>query len=450
VRLLKIIVWIVIVAGIIVLGIQAQRKAVHELARQTQGNPQAHLDTFDSYMQLLPQFLYQHKPYTNDDFPLPPFAMLFVAPFTLLSRPEAQMLWVLIKPLFFIPIFLLCLSMVRRGGGKMTPLALGLIIAAWFFPLIGDIQEGQMNLLMLLPLTFALWLAQEETAKTDCGAGLMLAMAICIKITPLAFLVYFIFRRRWRLAGWTAAGCLLWLLLVPALFFGWHQNVAWLGQWGNIMIVQYVMHGTVKFANGESIPELIVRLFSYQPAWQTTATNGTVQNHYMNVLNLSLQSVRFLGRGVLLVIALVGVWWSGRKLSTQYCRRYVMEIACVALFMLWASERTWVPHYVSMIFALMAVGMIACDQMALPASRRLAWAALLFAAMLMPCTSSLADILGPNGRNILDSADVVLWISLFLALAITLARFQIGAARAKTETPAGPAEPSVRDENTPK
>ncbi|HMD54023.1 MAG TPA: glycosyltransferase family 87 protein, partial [Phycisphaerae bacterium] len=323
-----------------------------------------------------------------------------------------------------IPIFFLCMSMVRRGGGNIGPVALGLIMITWFFPLIGDIQEGQMNLLMLLPLTVSLWLAQKETPQSDIGAGLMLAMAICIKITPLAFLAYFVFRRRWRLAAWTLAGGILWLLVVPALFFGWRQNIAWLGQWGNIMIVQYVLHGSVKFANGESIPELIVRLFSHQPAWQTTAPGGAVRNHYMNILDLPLHTAQLIGRLVLGVIAIIGIWWARRGLPTLQCRRYLIEIACVGLFMLWASERTWVPHYVSLVFALMAIGMIACDEMALPSSRRLAWAGLIFAAVFMAWTSNLANILGPEGRDILDSVDVVLWISFFLAVAITTARFK--------------------------
>ncbi|HTV47692.1 MAG TPA: glycosyltransferase family 87 protein [Phycisphaerae bacterium] len=429
-RSIHIILWIFIASTMIVLAVQAHNKVAHEMTRQ------AHIDAFDSYMQILPGFLHQHKPYTNDDFPLPPFAMLFIAPFTFLSRPDAQMAWVLIKPLFFIPIFYLCLSMVRRGGGAIGPVALGLIMIVWFFPVIGDIQEGQMNLLMLLPLTIALWLAQDQTPRSDIGAGLMLAMAVCIKVTPLAFVAYFVFRRRWRLVVWTLAGGVLWLLVIPAVFFGWDQNVAWLGQWGNIMIVEYVLHGTVKFTNGESIPELITRLFSHQPAWQIITANGSKQNHYMNILNLSLGTVRLMGRLVLLAIAAIGIVWAGRRLSSQHCRRYVMEIACVGLFMLWASERTWVAHYVLLIFALMAAGMIASDELARTSSRRLAWAALIFAAILMPWTSNLDDVLGPQGRDMVVSVDVVLWISFYLALAIITAQFRDRAERATIPAPA--------------
>ncbi len=124
-------------------------------------NRQKHIDAFDSYMKVIPLFIHQHKPYRSDRFPLPPLAMLFVAPFTLLSRPDAQMAWVFCKPFMFVPIFLLALSMVRRGGGPFPgPLLIALILVGWFFPVIGDIQEGQMNLLMLLPRTFSLWLAQ--------------------------------------------------------------------------------------------------------------------------------------------------------------------------------------------------------------------------------------------------------------------------------------------------
>ncbi len=91
--------------------------------------------------------------------------------------------------------------------------------------------------------------------------------------------------------------------------------------------------------------------------------------------------------------------------------------------MLWASERTWVPHYVTLIFALMAVGMIAEDTFATQASRHFAWIALSLTAFLMLWTSEFARVLGPNGRHYVDTVDVVLWSSLTLAAVILTARF---------------------------
>jgi hypothetical protein len=61
---------------------------------------------------------------------------------------------------------------------------------------------------------------------------------------------------------------------------------------------------------------------------------------------------------LMLAVGLAGLWWTRHPLATFRSRRYVFEIAAVAAFMLWFSERTWVHHYISFILTLMAAGMV--------------------------------------------------------------------------------------------
>ncbi len=406
-----------IVVIITMMAIQARAKVAREM-------PARGTNVFDSYMVALHGFIIEHKPYVDDTFPLPPFAMMLITPFTWLSRPNAQFLWYLCKPCLFVPIFWLVLSMVRRAGGTIEPWALVLIVIAWLNPLLGDIQEGQINLLMLLPLTFALWKAQEDSRAAQILSGLSLALAICIKVTPLAFLPYFLLRRRWRSAAWTVVGIFLWLLVVPGIFFGWDQNRAWLGQWAHVMVLPYVLHATLKYPHGESIPEFFTRFLTHAPAWISTSPDGHKISHYMNLLELPDGVVRLLSRTVLLGAGVIGVWWARRPLASLCCRRYVMEIAGVAAFMLWASERTWVHHYVTALLLLMAAGMIACDPQAIISSRKRARGALIAAALLIPFTSDLGRIFGHDGRRYVESLDFVLFVSLALVAAIVTARYR--------------------------
>ncbi|HUO09357.1 MAG TPA: glycosyltransferase family 87 protein [Phycisphaerae bacterium] len=406
---------VAVVVGSIIIGVQSSRKVVVAM------NAGGDTNVLDSYMVFLPSLIRHHAPYTDDTFPLPPFAMLFVAPLTWLSRPTAQVVWAACKPLLFVPSFLLVLSMARQAGAEIRYPALIPIIIAVFFPVLGDVQEGQMNLVMLLPLTLALWSAQKTGPRSDLAAGLLLAMAICIKVTPLAFLPYFVWRRRWGIVAWTLGGIYLWLVLVPSIFFGWGQNLAWLTQWSNIMIRPYVFHSAIKFSNGESIPELIARLFSHAPAWTTHDGHGQAIQHYMNISGLSEGTVHSIGRIVLGAIGVAGVWWMRRPLTGFLSRRYVMEVSCVVAFMLWASERTWVHHYVSAIIPLMAVGIIASDPAATRVSRKWAWAALIGAAILIPFTSDLGRLFGHDGQRYVEGVDFVLFASLGLAAAIVFA-----------------------------
>lgn len=435
------------VAGLLVVLVMSMVLAVQaygKVARQM--NQNIHIDAFDSYMKTVPNFIDAHKAYTSDRFPLPPLAFLFVAPYTLLSRPAAQAAWVLTKPFMLVPIFLMMIAMVRRVGVRLETAAVLLVAAGWFFPVIGDVQEGQMNLLMLLPLVTGLWLAQRETPASQWGAGLMVALAICIKVTPLAFLAYFIFRRRWRIVLGILAGSVLWLFVVPAMVFSWRQNLLWLHQWATIMILPYVTDGVIKFSNGESIPELLKRLLEHVPAWQA-ARHGHAVYHYVNIVNWPPKVVNWIWHAVLAGLAVAGMIWARRPLKNLQCRRYLLEIGCIGMFMLWASERTWVPHYVTLILALMATAMIASDAAAPDKTRRWAWAGLLGVAALMPWTSDLAKIFGPDGRHYFDSMDVVLWASLLLAAVLVFSRYPALAADQRAPSPT--AAPPERGRSVP-
>lgn len=99
-----------------------------------------------------------------------------------------------------------------------------------------------------------------------------------------------------------------------------------------------------------------------------------------------------------------------------------MEIGGVAAFMLWASPRTWVPHFVTLIFTLVAVGMILSDPMMAYITRRRALIALSVAAFLMFLTTDVAKVFGPDGHRWMLTIGVSLWASVLLMLVIFTTR----------------------------
>ena len=160
---------------------------------------------------------------------------------------------------------------------------------------------------------------------------------------------------------------------------------------------------------------------------QGNATSGgAIISHYVNLFNWPVALGHKIGRIVPAVIARGGIVWAWRPVPNFRTRRYVLEIAGMSAFMLWASERTWAPHYVTLIFSLFAVGMLAADAAATSRSRQLAWASLGLTALLMPWASELAKVFGPNGRHYVDCAEVVLWSSLALVGAIICSRYKSG------------------------
>src|SRR5262249_5979845 len=149
---------------------------------------------------MLPQFLQHHADYVGDDFPNPPVTLIFLAPFARLSAANAEFLWVCSKAIMVAAIFFLCRLMVRSAGVELTGPAIALILGVWFWAVAGDIQEGQTTLLMLLPLVSGLALTQVERRGADWLAGLLVGLSVSIKVTPLIFIPYLLFRRRWAVA----------------------------------------------------------------------------------------------------------------------------------------------------------------------------------------------------------------------------------------------------------
>ena len=129
---------------------------------------------------------------------------------------------------------------------------------------------AQTNFLALLPLVAALYVAQRETPASDALAGVLIGLAIAVKVTPVVFAAYFLWKRRWVVAASALVGVAFWSVAVPAMVFGWDQNLRWLDQWAGIMIVPYVTHGTVVYAMSQSFGSFALRLLAATPAFESS------------------------------------------------------------------------------------------------------------------------------------------------------------------------------------
>ncbi len=408
---------VLIAAVILTLAVAFQAR--QRMIKKEQTHSTAQVNDFDRWMVVVPEFLHQRINYTSDSFPTPPITLLLFAPLTFLSPANAQFVWVCCKLPFCLVIFGALWKLVDRAGVRLGTVSLLLVLAVWLWPVLGDMQEGQTNLAMLLPLATGLSLAQLEGVTWQWLAGILIALAICIKVTPLIFLIYFLWKRRGHISAAIFAGLGLWLFLVPALAFGWRQNMLWLTQWTRIMILPYLTQGRVEYFVGQSVPSFLSRLLRHVPAFHYHAS-GSRRWHYMyvNIFNLPAAVSDWIIRGFLAAIGVLGLWWSRNKLPSLKTRRYVLEIGAVAVFELWASPRTWVPHYVTLAMTLFATAMILCDSAAPEKLRRRAFGALTLAALLMFLTSDVGKIFGHNGHRWLLTIGVSLWATVLLVWTI--------------------------------
>jgi hypothetical protein len=240
------------------------------------------------------------------------------------------------------------------------------------------------------------------------------------------FAAYFLWKRRWTVAASALASTALLSLVVPAMVFGWDQNLRWLEQWVGIMIVPYLTQGKVVYAMSQSFGSFALRLLSAVPAF-VTDRNGAVEEHYMNAFALSQGVVYLIVRGVMVAVALTGLVWTRHRLATLRSPRYLLEIGSVSAFTLWFSERTWVHHYVSFVIMLCAAGAILSDPAQVERTRRVVRAALVLFAVATVFASDAGRVFGPDGVDWAKSVGVFLWPSVLVTVtaASTTTSFQV-------------------------
>ena len=293
---------------------------------------------------------------------------------------------------------------------------MALILAGWWLPVVVDMQEGQMNFLALLPLVAGLYVAQRETPASDVSAGLLIGLGAAVKVTPVVFLAYFLWRRRWRVAASGIASVGVCLLVLPALFFGWHQNLKWLEDWAQVMIVPYLARGYIEYGSTQSMGSFAVRLLSASPAFEVHR-DGVFEYGYMNLATLSSDAVHLVVRVLMLAVAAAGLVWMRRPLESLRSRRYVLEIGAVAAFMLWFSERTWVHHYVSFVITLSAAGMVLSDPDVPEARQLLLKRLMIFFSIATVFASEAGRLFGSHGMEWAKAFGVFLWASVAVTMA---------------------------------
>ena len=172
---------------------------------------------------------------------------------------------------------------VRRALGRRGPFRWvddGLPMLLVFFPTASALLRGQVGPLLLGILGVA---AACLARRRDLSAGLLVALATAIKLTPGLVLVGLLAARRWRALGAGATGLLVWLVLVPALFLGAGGTVAALGHFGDQMVLRYVSDAgselpgadyEIHIPNNQSLSSQITRRLDGAPRTALLVTLG--------------------------------------------------------------------------------------------------------------------------------------------------------------------------------
>jgi len=180
----------------------------------------------------------------------PPFFAMAMTPLALLAYGTAHGVWYLVNLAALAAAVWLYLRS-RRAELSQAEIALAVIGVSLSWPALFTFGAGQANWIVLLMLVGALACLR---ARRDIPAGLLVAGAAAVKLTPVLMLVWLAWRRRWAAVG---AACAALGLLVAAGWgaAGWNAYVVYARE-----MVPLLSRGCAHWVN-QSLGAFMTRLF---------------------------------------------------------------------------------------------------------------------------------------------------------------------------------------------
>ncbi|CAJ1582210.1 glycosyltransferase 87 family protein [[Mycobacterium] wendilense] len=263
-------------------------------------------------------------------FTYPPLSAVLFSPFAWLSLPAAGIAITLTTLVLLVVATMLVLTRLDVFAGAPAQrwwLAAGITAPAVIYlePLVSNFDFGQINVVLM-----TLVLADCVPRRTPWPRGMLLGLAIALKLTPAVFLVYFVLRRDVRAVLVSLAS----FLAATALGFA----LAWRDS---------VEYWTTTVVNTDRIG---------------TATLNTNQNISGALARLGLaENVRF-ALWVLACFAVLALTaWAVRRILAAGSDgpESVLALICVALFGLVVSPVSWSHHWVWVLPTLVVTGVLA-------------------------------------------------------------------------------------------
>ncbi len=288
-----------------------------------------------------------------------------------------------------------------------------------------DFANGNANVLVLGILVAALLL--ERRRRTGLAGG-VLALATCIKVFPVLFVPWMLYRARWRMLGGFVAGLALWGVLVPGTILGPSNWGASFGAWSDSVLVPITVSSPQSEKSDrpadeggddaetealDYIPGQSLRTLLHHVLRESDATSHDDEVTSVAIVDLPARVVDLvyatLGAGILF-----GLLWFFRRLP--YNNVWIgPEMAAAALGCVLLSPMARKAHFV-VLWPAAVVGFAVLRTSDGP--RRKLTAALWFAAFFLTVMSS-PGALGPWLSKRVMAFCPLTWVS-FLLLALLL------------------------------
>jgi alpha-1,2-mannosyltransferase len=147
-------------------------------------------------------------------FTYPPFAALLAVPLALLPFGVVGWLWTAAQVAATTMVVWYAGQPLVRRAGPWAPVALALLTAPmlWLHPVSDGVRFGQVNAFIVLACVLDLARPRPRWLRR-VPAGVLVGLAMAVKLTPGVFVVHYLVCRRWREAA-TAVGTAVGVTLV--------------------------------------------------------------------------------------------------------------------------------------------------------------------------------------------------------------------------------------------
>ncbi|MFH1745945.1 MAG: glycosyltransferase family 87 protein [Planctomycetota bacterium] len=334
---------------------------------------------------------------TYPSYLYPPFFLTLITPLFKLPANYATAIFQLLKWAALVVSLRLAWRLCSPRGEDVPPIvALGSLLLAGRF-LANSMTCGNINMFILAAMLTGAWLI---TRGRQVGAGFVIGVVACIKVMPALLLAYFVYKRWWRTLWGAALAAAVCLLLYPALFLGWENNLRQLQGWWEYLPQAFLEHGRVNSVHSnQAFAAVLNRLFGGYPAYPPDIylTPIVWPAWVMSILRIGGQII---GLGVL-------AYACRRRLdATRESLAYATEIGLVLMATLALSGISWKAQFVAVLLPYTAMLAYLVDARYRDRGRRRVIWWLLASFVLCTLTS---DIISPRGADLAEALGLLLY-----------------------------------------
>ncbi len=275
-----------------------------------------------------------------------PFFYVAMAPFAALPDTLASLLWSVMLIGCLVSVIGHLRGILIETGQDPA------LVRPWVAPvlalpfLLDNLFLGQSNLVVLAFTCAAL---HALVSKRPFRGGLLLSVAIALKLTPALFLLYAVLKREGKVLVGAAVGLGVLLVVVPSFAYGPVRNATLLQEWSQFVIQPFV--------RGEKLQTTSVSWYHTNQsldAFLNRSLTSYGRDNYGGLHTLtdpaSLEEAQVRRVGLVLKLLVVAVLAAAAlKERSVNSPRFLLEVGLYFLGILFLSPASWFNHYVAVL-----------------------------------------------------------------------------------------------------